>query len=52
MDPGRKAPTLSDLEALPPGVKGEIIEGVLYTTTRPRGRHQHTSTAIGSGIAL
>lgn len=50
MDPARKAPTLADLDALPPGVKGEIIEGVLYTMTRPRGRHQHASTAIGSGI--
>lgn len=26
MDPARKAPTLAGLEALPPGVKGEIIE--------------------------
>lgn len=50
MDPARKPATIADLEALPPGVKGEIIEGVLYTMTRPRGRHQRTTTAIGSGI--
>lgn len=35
--------TLADLEALPPGVKGEIIEGVLYTQPRPRPRHQNVA---------
>lgn len=50
MDPARKAPTLADLEALPPDIKGEIIEGVLYTMTRPRGRHQRTSLAIGGDL--
>lgn len=50
MEPARKPPTLADLEALPPGVKGEIIEGVLYTMTRPRGRHQRASTAVGGGL--
>ena len=40
VDSARKVPTLADLEALPPGVKGEIIEGVLHTITRPRVRHQ------------
>jgi Uma2 family endonuclease len=38
-----KAPSLEDLvrqlEALPPGVKGEIIKGVLYTHPRPRPPH-------------
>lgn len=48
MDPARKIPTLADLEALPPGIKGEIIEGVLYTMTRPRVRHQLVELAIGS----
>ena len=32
-------PTLADLDALPAGVVGEIIEGVLYTMTKPRMRH-------------
>jgi Uma2 family endonuclease len=34
---------------LPRDTKGEIIEGVLYTMTRPRGRHQHTALAVWSG---
>jgi Uma2 family endonuclease len=50
MDPARNAPTLADLEALPPDIKGEIIEGVLYTMTRPRGRHQRTGLAIGGDL--
>jgi Uma2 family endonuclease len=50
MDPARKLPTLADLEALPPGVKGEIIEGVLYTMTRPRGHHQKVNLRIGSDL--
>ena len=37
--PRSKPATLADLEALPPDVRGEIIEGVLYTMTRPRARH-------------
>ncbi len=51
MDPARKLPTRADLDALPPGIKGEIIEGVLYTMTRPRGRHQWTSTVVGSDLS-
>jgi len=37
---GRRA-TLADLEALPSHVKGEILDGVLYTQARPRPLHQH-----------
>jgi Uma2 family endonuclease len=33
-------PTMADLDALPPHIKGEIIDGVLYAMTRPRGVHQ------------
>lgn len=43
-------PTLADLDALPPGIVGEIIEGVLYTMTKPRARHQHTGTGISSDL--
>lgn len=43
-------PTLADLDALPPGVVGEIIEGVLYTMTKPRGWHQRTTCTIGGSI--
>jgi Uma2 family endonuclease len=45
-----KPPTIADIDALPSHVKGEIIEGVLYTMTRPRGPHQ--STALGIGAEL
>jgi len=45
-----QSPTLADLDALPPGIVGEIIEGVLYTMTKPRMRHQRTSLVIGSNI--
>jgi len=50
MEPARKLPTIADLEALPAGVKGEIIEGVLYTMTRPRGAHQKVNLRIGSDL--
>jgi Uma2 family endonuclease len=50
MDPAHKSPTLADLDALPPDIKGEIIEGVLYTMTKPRVRHQRTTRTIGGRI--
>jgi Uma2 family endonuclease len=50
MTPARKIPTLNDLDALPPGIKGEIIEGVLYTMTRPRSGHQHASLGLGGQL--
>jgi hypothetical protein len=40
--PSPGAPTLADLDALPPRIVGEIIEGVLCTMTKPRMRHQLT----------
>ncbi len=51
MERARKLPTMADLEALPRGVKGEIIEGVLHTMTRPRGRHQLVATLIAGDIS-
>ena len=50
MQPLRKPPTLADLDALPPGVKGEIIDGVMYTMTRPRGPHQRMGLEIGGDL--
>ncbi|MBK6518766.1 MAG: Uma2 family endonuclease [Polyangiaceae bacterium] len=50
MQSARKRPTLADLDALPPDIKGEIIEGVLYTMTRPRGPHQRVVRSVGSRI--
>src|SRR3954469_16613098 len=47
--PSPRAPTLGDLDALPPGTVGEIINGVLYTMTKPRAWHQRTRSAI-SGV--
>jgi len=41
-----KPATLADLEALPADVRGEIIEGVLYTMTRPRARHQYIAGEV------
>lgn len=38
--------TSADLEALPEGVKGEIIDGVLYTQPRPRFAHQAALGAL------
>ena len=40
------AATLADLDALPPNMKGELIDGVLYAMTRPRGRHQSVAGRI------
>jgi Uma2 family endonuclease len=48
-DPTR-LPTLADLDALPPGIVGEIIEGVLYTMTKPRMPHQLIGLEIGSDL--
>jgi Uma2 family endonuclease len=41
---------MADLEALPPDVKGEIIDGVLYAFPRPRPRHQNVGLALGSEL--
>ncbi len=48
MDGGK--PTLADLEALPVGTKGEIIDGVMYTQPRPRGPHQRLEGIVSSRI--
>lgn len=42
--------TMADLDALPPNVKGEIIEGVLYTQPRPRSRHQSTISTVEHSV--
>lgn len=46
---GRPA-TLADIEALPPNVKGEILDGVLYVMPRPRARHSRLEAILGSGV--
>jgi Uma2 family endonuclease len=40
----------AELEALPKGVKGEIIKGTLYTQPKPLPRHQNIEGAIGSDL--
>lgn len=46
----QRPPTRADLDALPRGVKGEIIDGVLYAMTRPRPKHQALSVRIGASL--
>ena len=48
--PLRKPATMADLEALPPGVKGEIIDGELYTQPRPRARHSEVILSLGGRL--
>lgn len=51
-DPARKLEpaTMADLEALPANIKGEIIDGVLYTQPRPRAPHQNVIMACSLDI--
>jgi Uma2 family endonuclease len=44
--PLKKASTRADLEALPDNVVGEIIEGVLYTSPRPRPVHANVEGVL------
>lgn len=46
---GRPA-TRADLEALPPELKGEIIDGELYVQARPRARHARVELTIGGAV--
>jgi len=44
-------PTLyQQLEALPEGITGEILDGGLYTQPRPSGRHGTAETGLGSSL--
>lgn len=43
--------TYADLEALPEHIKGEIVDGVLYTQPRPRMRHSRAGGAIFRGVS-
>ena len=40
------------LEALPPGVVGEILNGRLHTQPRPTGRHAYAASALGAELFL
>jgi len=44
----RQSPaTYADLEALPEDVKAELIDGVLYFMTGPKGRHIRFTSVVG-----
>ena len=47
----RKRATYEDLLALPPNVKGEILDGVLYTQPKPRAPHMRAATILGGNIS-
>ena len=42
--------TYADLEALPPNMVGEIVDGVLYANPRPASPHATASSAIGEEL--
>lgn len=50
--PPRTPATLADLEALPPGTKGEVIEGRLYTQPRPFADHQAIATTLAADLDI
>jgi len=42
--------TWADLQALPPGVRGEVIDGVLYALPRPLDAHQRVMIALSGDL--
>ena len=48
--PAAPPATLADLEALPETVRGEIIDGVLYTQARPRPRHANVEGLLHADL--
>lgn len=50
VQPARKRDTRAELDALPEGVVGELIEGVLYTFPRPRPRHSRAASGLGGDL--
>jgi Uma2 family endonuclease len=48
--PLQRPATMADLEALPAPIKGEIIDGVLYTQPRPRPAHANAESFIDSEL--
>ena len=46
----RRPATYADIEALPPNVNGEIIDGELFASPRPAPPHFHTASALGALI--
>ncbi len=50
MAPGKRPPTYRDLTALPAHVVGEILDGELYASPRPRPAHAITQCAIPADL--
>ena len=49
----RVRPTLyQQLESLPPGLIGEILDGQLHAQPRPTGRHAYAASALGAELFL
>ena len=44
--------TYADIEALPEGVRGEIINGALYTHPRPSPRHSIVATSLSVELGI
>lgn len=48
----RKRPTYADIEALPPGVNGEILAGELIVSPRPAPAHAVAGTELSSVLTF
>jgi len=44
--------TYDDYLALPEGVKAELIDGVLYMSPQPKGRHVRAASFIGANLVM
>ncbi|WP_026381572.1 Uma2 family endonuclease [Afifella pfennigii] len=50
-EPAKRGATYADLEAVPPHLVGEIIDGELVTHPRPAPKHGAASSALGMKLA-
>jgi Uma2 family endonuclease len=49
-EPARHRATYADVEALPPDLVGEIVDGELYVSPRPAPKHAHTSFLLAADL--
>lgn len=49
-NPAKRPATYADIDALPPGMIGEIIHGVLYTQPRPSPRQSFSTSSLGDEL--
>lgn len=50
-EPGKKKATYADLEAVPPDLVAEIIDGELVTHPRPSPRHGAATSSLGAELS-